>query len=58
MVVENPLENVEKFKYLGTTVTNQNSIYEKIKSRLNLGKACYHLVHNLVFPHFPQKYKD
>jgi len=28
-------QRVEKFKYLGTTLTNQNSIQEEIKSRLN-----------------------
>jgi len=27
-------ERVEEFKYLGTTLTNQNSIREEIKSRL------------------------
>ena len=27
-------ERVEEFKYLGTTLTNQNSIAEQIKSRL------------------------
>jgi len=27
-------ERVEEFKYLGTTLTNQNSIQEEIKSRL------------------------
>ena len=27
-------ETVEEFKYLGTTLTNQNSIQEEIKSRL------------------------
>jgi len=27
-------ERVKEFKYLGTTLTNQNSIQEEIKSRL------------------------
>jgi hypothetical protein len=35
------IERVEEFKYLGTTLTNQNSIQQEIKSRLNLGNACY-----------------
>ena len=39
---------MEKFKYLGTTLTNQNSIQEEIKSRLKTGNACYHLVQNLL----------
>jgi len=42
-------ESVEEFKYLGTTLTNQNSIQEEIKSRLKSGNACYHLVHNLLY---------
>ena len=28
-------ENVEKFRYLGVTVTNTNDIREKIKRRIN-----------------------
>ena len=36
------------FKYLGTNLTNQNSIQEEIKSRLNLGNACYYSVQNLL----------
>jgi hypothetical protein len=39
-------EKVEKFKYLGMTVTNQYLIHEEIKSRLHLGRACYHSVQN------------
>ena len=41
-------ERVEEFKYLGTTLTNQNSISEEIKNRLKLGNACYYLVQNLL----------
>jgi len=41
-------ERVEEFKYLGTTLTNPDSIPEEIKSRLRLGNACYHSVQNLL----------
>ena len=41
-------ERVDEFKYVGTTLTNQNSIQEEIKSRLKSGNACYHLVQNLL----------
>ena len=40
-------ERVEEFRYLGTTLTNQNSIQEEIKSRWKSGNACYHSVQNL-----------
>ena len=33
---------------MGTTLTNQNSIQEEIKSRLKSGNACYHSVQNLL----------
>jgi hypothetical protein len=41
-------ENVEQFRYLGMTITDQNLIQEKIKRRLNSGNACYHSVQNLL----------
>jgi len=41
-------ERVEEFKYLGTTLTNQNSIPEKIKGRLRSGNDRYHSVQNLL----------
>jgi hypothetical protein len=41
-------ERVDEFKYLGTTLTNQNSIAEEIKSRLRSGNAHYHSVQNLL----------
>ena len=39
---------MEEFKYLGTTLTNQNSIQEEIKCRLKLGNSCYNSVQNLL----------
>ena len=41
-------EMVEEFKYLGTTLTNQNSIQEEIKSRLKSWNASYHSVQHLL----------
>jgi hypothetical protein len=42
------IERVEVFRYLGTTLTYQNSVQEEIKSRLKLGNACYYSVQNLL----------
>jgi hypothetical protein len=41
-------ERVEEFKYLGTTLTHQNSIAKEIRSRLRTGNACYHSVQNFL----------
>jgi hypothetical protein len=42
------LERAKDFRYMGTTITNQNSIQEEIKSKLKSGNACYHLAQNLL----------
>ena len=39
---------MNKFKYLGRTLTNTNFILEEIKSRLRSGNACYRSVQNLL----------
>jgi hypothetical protein len=41
-------ENVSQFKYMKTTVRNQNLIQEEIKRRLNSGNVCYHSVQKLL----------
>ena len=41
-------ERAEEFKYLGRTLTNQNSVQDEIKSRLKSGNACHHSVQNLL----------
>ena len=41
-------EKVGQFRYWETTLTNQTSIQEEIKSRLQSGITCYHSVQNLL----------
>ena len=39
---------MEELKYLGTPLTNQNSILKEIKSRLKSENACSHSMQNLL----------
>ena len=50
------IERVEELEYLGTTLTNKNSIQEEIKSRLKVGNACYSSVQNRLSSSLLSKY--
>jgi hypothetical protein len=39
---------MKNFKYLETTLTDQDCMHEEIKSRINSGNACYHSVQSLL----------
>jgi hypothetical protein len=43
-----PLKGWNSSNFYGTTLTNQNSIQEEIKSRSNSRNVCYHSVQNLL----------
>jgi hypothetical protein len=46
---EVPLKGWKSSNVWEQLVTNQNSTVEEIKSRLELGNACYHSVQSLLF---------
>jgi len=45
---------VEVFQYCGTTLANQNSYQEEIKSRLKAGNASYQSAQNLLSSNYPK----
>lgn len=47
-VKANNFEVVDKFKYLGTIITNGKEIREDIKERFNSGNACNYGVNKLL----------
>jgi hypothetical protein len=54
-----PFERVEQFKYLGTALTNQNSIQEEIKNRLNSAECWLSFgAESFVFQFAIEKHKD
>ena len=58
-ICKSSFEKVEDFKYLGTTITNQNPIQEEIKSRLTSGECVLLFgAESFVFQFTIQKFKD
>jgi hypothetical protein len=51
-------DEVAKFRYFGTVLTDQNHMHEEIKSRLNSGNACYRSVPSLLSSCLSRNLKD
>ena len=47
-ISSNSYKNVKTIKYLGSLLTNQNSIHEELKCRLKAGNSCYYSVQTLL----------
>jgi hypothetical protein len=44
----NSYEKLKTFKYLGSLLTNQNSIHEEIKCGLKAGNSYYYVIHVII----------
>jgi len=54
-IYNSSFENADEFKFLGTTLTNKNSIQEVNHSTLQSGNVCCHSVKNLLSSSFLPK---